>query len=91
MFAPVREISNIYGPYAFGVISLLLIWFTIVKPELANRSLDFAAQNEILISLTDRDRTQSEIARSLASTAESIQLTAKILERAVERMEGREK
>ncbi len=30
----IRFFGKTYGPYAFGVLSLLLVWFSIVAPEL---------------------------------------------------------
>ena len=36
----IREYERRYGPYAFGVISLLIVWFSIVKPELNARRID---------------------------------------------------
>ncbi len=85
----VFRFADLYGPYAFGVVSLLLIWYAIVKPELDHRAIDFAQQTKIVQSMNDRDRVQDSIARSLASTAESLSATATILERATERFEDR--
>ena len=79
--------AQLYGPYAFGVASLLLIWFAIVKPELNNRAIDFKAHAEVLATLAERDRTQDEIARSMSSTAQTMAVTAQILERTVERLD----
>jgi len=28
-----------YGPYAFGTVTMLIIWLTIIRPELSNRTM----------------------------------------------------
>lgn len=80
--------ATIYGPYAFGVASLLIIWFSIVKPELNSRAINFQAQIEVLQTLSERDKVQQDIADSMEKTSQTLTLTAQILERAVNRMEG---
>jgi len=35
----IKVILDRYGPYAFGVISLLIVWAAIVRPELAENRL----------------------------------------------------
>lgn len=77
----IMSFGQLYGPYAFGVASLLLIWFTIVKPELNQRNFDFKAQMEVLQSLNERDVAQKEIANSMAATSA-------VLERIVTRLEN---
>lgn len=78
---PLKEYGNIYGPYAFGVTSLLIIWFSIVKPELNQRALDFEQQSEILKQMATRDQAQ-------AQTAQSLNVTALVLERIVNRLDN---
>ena len=34
-------ITTVYGPYAFGLASLLITWFTIVGPQLERQAIDF--------------------------------------------------
>lgn len=80
--------ATIYGPYAFGVASLLIIWFSIVKPELDHRAIDFKSQMDILKTLGERDRTQESISKSMAETAQTMAATAAVLERTVLRLEG---
>lgn len=79
--------ATIYGPYAFGVASLLIIWFSIVKPELDHRAIDFKAQMDILKTLGERDRQQESIARSMQETAQTMAATAAVLERTVQRLD----
>lgn len=42
-----------YGPYAFGVISLLVIWFAVVQPELRATRTD--AQTNLKVAETLRE------------------------------------
>ena len=82
-----ESILKHYGPYAFGIVSVLVIWFAIMKPQLDQRAVDFAANREIIQALRERDRAQESIARSMAETAETMSITAAILERAVNRLD----
>ena len=76
--------ANIYGPYAFGVASLLLIWFTIVKPELSARNVNYEAHLKVISELKELNNANQETARTIETTAESLQITATILERTVQ-------
>jgi len=79
----VKNYFDAYGPYAFGVFSLLIIWFAIVKPELNARSMDFEATVKIVDTLQSISATQNDITRSMDSTSKSMEITAKILEHTV--------
>lgn len=83
----IQVIASAYGPYAFGVISLLMIWFSIVKPELDRRAIDFAAHNEVLQSLVTRDAQQVILAATMQETASSIATAARLLEQTIGRLE----
>lgn len=73
-------VTRIYGPYAFGLISVLLIWFWIVKPELDTRTLDFQHLNQIV-------DMQGQIVSGMEDTARTMEVTATILERTVDRLD----
>lgn len=76
----IERYMTVYGPYAFGVVSLLVIWFTIVRPELARNQLDFDRQQSIV-------DTQREIASTQKQTAETLDRTAARLEAVTTRLE----
>lgn len=66
-----------YGPYGFGVASLLAIWFTVVKPEMDRNALKFdelreivAQQRAIAEQLHDVVRDQQEVGRILTKASE---------------------
>lgn len=65
-----------YGPTAFGVVSLLAIWWIIVKPELKRSDSHIAAMLECTANL----RAASE---SLRETASHNDRTSERLERLV--------
>jgi len=73
-------VTTVYGPYAFGVVSLLLIWFSIVKPELDSRDLQFDSHNELM-------RLQQQSVSSLELTARSLEITASVMERTVDKID----
>lgn len=74
-------IGSQYGPYAFGVLSLLLIWFTIVKPELDTRAIDLRSHAELV-------KAQHEVVSAMNSTAQTMSATAIVLERTVDKLEA---
>lgn len=76
-------ITRIYGPYAFGIVSVLIIWFVIVSPELERKELDFKKHAEIVESMRN-------IADTMKSTARSNEVTATMLDRAIERLDKME-
>jgi len=62
-------LATVYGPYAFGVASLLLIWFTIVGPQLERQSVDFQKNEAVVESLRSVAGTMETISRSMERTA----------------------
>lgn len=62
-------LATVYGPYAFGVASLLIIWFTIVSPQLERQSVDFQKNESLIESLRSVATTMETISRSMERTA----------------------
>ena len=81
--------ATIYGPYAFGVASLLLIWFSIVRPELSRNKIDFEANQAVITSLSQHDIAQREIAATMEKTSHTLEMIAKILERTLSRLDDK--
>lgn len=77
----VRVFGERYGPYAFGMLSLLLIWYTIVAPQLEERRMDWDHQHKCLEQMRDIQADQKQISKSL-------QDTATVLERVVLTLQG---
>lgn len=65
----IQLIATVYGPYAFGVASLLIIWYTIVSPQLARQSIDHEANLQLVKSLTTVVQTSEMTARTLERTS----------------------
>lgn len=75
------KIANQYGPFAFGVVSLLVIWYAIMAPELDRKQLDFE-QHKTLLQQQHQENLQQ------AETAETLRDTARVLEKIVDKIEG---
>jgi hypothetical protein len=73
-------IATVYGPYAFGVVSLLIIWYMIVSPQLERQALDFK-RNESVIE------NQREILASMATIVRSVEQTAQVLEQVTKNLD----
>lgn len=74
--ATLRSFSKEYGPYAFGVLSLLLVWYAIVAPTLAANRIDTAALKAISDTLSRTASTNESTAQSLAATASRMERIA---------------
>lgn len=69
----ISSFSKQYGPFAFGVVSLLIIWFAIMAPELDRRQLDFN-------TLTTIQAQQIEIVSQMKETTSALRDIVIILE-----------
>lgn len=76
----ITRFMEIYGPYAFGVASLLLIWFTIVKPQLERQQIDFTRNEAVLDKLKDFTSGQREVVQSMERTSVILDNITKRLE-----------
>jgi hypothetical protein len=65
----VQLLATVYGPYAFGVASLLLIWFTIVGPQLERQAVDYTKNEAVVDSLKSVATSMELISRSMERTA----------------------
>jgi hypothetical protein len=73
-------ILTVYGPYAFGVVSLLIVWYTIVAPQLDRQAVDYEKNERHIESLRS-------VASSMEAISRSMERTAVVLDSVVERME----
>ena len=81
MMTIIRLLGTTYGPYLFGVASLLLIWVLAIAPQLEAQRVDWQSQKEIVGQLHDLNRTQIAIGQTMEATA-------RVLERTVEKLEA---
>jgi hypothetical protein len=72
--------SRQYGPYAFGVLALLVIWFTVVAPELKAARVDTKAMGSIA---TMQQKTADTLERAISAQ----QATSHVLDKLTERIE----
>lgn len=87
MPATLGAFGDRYGPYAFGVVSLLLIWFVIVKPELENSRLDVGKQEAIVLKQQEIVTQLTNVSASLEATSKTLEATAEINDRVAERLD----
>lgn len=81
-----KEFSKQYGPHAFGLLSVLIIWVAIVNPIIEKNTLDFAAQQKVLEALNNTLNIQQSIIRDqerlsaeMTGTAAALKDAAKIV------------
>jgi uncharacterized membrane protein YfcA len=73
-------LSTVYGPYAFGVVSLLIIWYTIVSPQLERQAIDYEKNEKVVETLRG-------VAASMEAISRSMERTATVLETVVQRVD----
>lgn len=83
----IKEFAKQYGQFAFGVITLLIIWVAIIDPIMDRQNLDFEAQRKILESQNSTLDTQRSMLKDQDRLSENMKQTATILERIISKME----
>ena len=76
-----RVLATVYGPYAFSLISLLIIWIWIVQPQLALQSLDFKAQQEIVDKLQELSASHRNMADVMLRASTSMEIVSERLQK----------
>jgi hypothetical protein len=62
-----------YGSYAFGICSLLLIWFSIVAPEMEKNRISFEEQRKVLEQLRSIMDDQRHVAQLLHDAIKDVE------------------
>ena len=65
----IQLLSTVYGPYAFGMVSLLIIWYTIVSPQLERQAVDYEKNEKAVEALRGVASSMEAISRSMERTA----------------------
>lgn len=76
-----NEVVKVYGPFAFGVLSLMLMWAAMIKPELDSRRLEFDQHTRVLQTLNEQMRDQERTNNTIHDTAVVLDRVAQRLER----------
>lgn len=85
----IQKFSETYGPFAFGLVSLLLIWFVIVRPELATRTIDFERQQNLVDQMSIVASTLEQTAETLGKTSVVLQMTTDNLSKVCDKIEDK--
>jgi len=72
-----------YGQLAFGIAAFLLIWFSVMKPELEVNRITFEQQEKIIIQMNTVMTQMSNVVNEQKGIAETNNDTSRILERTV--------
>lgn len=79
MSKAVQLLATVYGPYAFGVASLLIIWYTIVSPQLARQVIDYQRNEDLM-------ENHRAVIKSLENVSDSLEKTAILLDESLKTM-----
>lgn len=83
-----QEYERRYGAYAFGVASLLIIWFAIVKPELQAQRTDAVALSKVASSMEAAAKTLDATADTMKDAAQIQRESAMLMNAAITRLEA---
>ena len=81
----IDTIIKSYGPHAFGLITVLVIWFAMMKPQLDAARVDFSRMEDITKSLDSVSNNLEHVVKSNERISANLESAAKILERVTER------
>jgi hypothetical protein len=76
-------VLSVYGPYAFGVASLLLIWYFVAAPQLETQAINHQRNQDMVDQI--RDTSQS-----LERTANTLERTSIVLEAIIEQVDNKQ-
>lgn len=76
-----NEVVKVYGPFAFGVLSIMMMWTAMIKPELDARRLEFEQHTRVLQTLNEQMRDQERTNNTIHDTAVVLDRVAQRLER----------
>ena len=65
-------LATVYGPYIFGVLSLLVVWFSIVEPQLSRQAVDYEKNEKLVETMRSVAATMEGVSRSLERTATTL-------------------
>lgn len=79
-----KTLLTLYGPYAFGFVSMLVMWHFIVAPELSRRTIDHEANVKVI-------RVLEDVTRSTEATSRTLEKTSAVLESLVQQLKTSDK
>ena len=89
------QLVKVYGPFAFGLITLLVVWLSIIGPELDRKGLDFDMQRDLMTRHEAMLERQNNLAKAFeftqiqqTQTIEALKSTAEILDKVTERLQA---
>jgi len=61
----INKVLFFYGPYAFSLVSLILLWFSIVAPVLEKQAIDYQRNELMLEKVRSLGSDQLESSRAI--------------------------
>ena len=86
MHNAIHTVVTLYGPYAFGLASLMIIWLYIVQPQLELQALDFQQMQVVVSQMKDVNTSQESTAEVLLRTTASLEVVSATLERTAQKL-----
>lgn len=83
----IKILGSQYGPFAFGTIIFLAVYIYAFQPILERQSKDAESIDTLVKTIEAQSQALGELSRNLDTTAESVKVSALVLEKTTERLE----
>ncbi len=68
-----------YGPFAFGIVLLLIVWQMIAQPQIESARIDFEQQRALVKELGEVATSFKAVSEQQSKTADVLRSTAELL------------
>lgn len=85
MSEALKEFAKQYGPFAFGIFSLLIIWSIIITPVLRQNTVDFQAHRDLVEQMNKTINNHQAVVIEQGRISGSLKEAAVIMERVISR------
>jgi len=76
----IKSIEERYGPYGFGMVSLLVIWVAVVQPELRANKVNYEEIRGVVHTLQNSIQMMDNIAKTMDKTASTLDVVVKSIQ-----------
>lgn len=77
----IDRLEKQYGSLAFGLVSVLLLWYLVFKPELAQQRIEYRSQQQIVAQMETVAKSMEASQMQMESVAKSLENAARLMDK----------
>lgn len=77
--SPWGMLSHYYGPLAFGLICVLLLWRMVLQPQLDAKNIDYEEHRKLATTMQSTAAAMSSTASTMESTSQILSQQSEVL------------